>query len=162
VGGQTSEAGSLIRLRDPSSLRGRDPRVVGGFWRGWSGVWLVGHEYTQGAARHATGRPSLSHSSQSGCPENASRVSVDGVKSRLVAKARLKSPFVGVGDGWPQSVRFRGCNRPMWARIASVLPERNLTSSVGNGASWAPHRSHSSLACVSKGAGCPSAALELF
>ena len=31
VGGQTSEAGSLIRLHDPSSLRGLDPRVVGGF-----------------------------------------------------------------------------------------------------------------------------------
>ena len=31
VGGQTSEAGSLIRLRDPSSLRRRDPRVVGVF-----------------------------------------------------------------------------------------------------------------------------------
>ena len=31
MGGQTSEAGSLIRLRDPASLRGRDPRVVGSF-----------------------------------------------------------------------------------------------------------------------------------
>ena len=31
VGGQTSEASSLIRLRDPTSLRGRDPRVVGVF-----------------------------------------------------------------------------------------------------------------------------------
>ena len=31
VGGQTSEAGSLLRLRDPSSLRLRDPRVVGSF-----------------------------------------------------------------------------------------------------------------------------------
>jgi len=31
VGGQTSEAGSLIRLRGASSLRGRDPRVVGVF-----------------------------------------------------------------------------------------------------------------------------------
>src|SRR5262245_7100858 len=30
-GGQTSEAGSLIRLRGASSLRGRDPRVVGSF-----------------------------------------------------------------------------------------------------------------------------------
>ena len=31
MGGQTSEAGSLIRLRGASSLRGRDPRVVGSF-----------------------------------------------------------------------------------------------------------------------------------
>ena len=83
-------------------------------------------------ARHAPGRPPLSHSSQSGCPENASRVSVDGLNP--VADRETWPARVGWRLGFLSRQPSLGAIVPALRLVAALEPQGSYRASNERGA----------------------------